>query len=130
MATVGIVGGLGPESTIDYYRRILDAWARVEPSTAPSIVIDSLDVRRGLYLAEEDHAARVHRLGHAAGDVVDRWGDHASPPPDSVSTEGPTPRHSLNFLTTSVSFCPPNPNEFDRHTSTPRARSSRALLGT
>ena len=26
MTTVGIVGGLGPESTIDYYRRILAAW--------------------------------------------------------------------------------------------------------
>jgi aspartate/glutamate racemase len=25
MTTVGIVGGLGPESTIDYYRRILAA---------------------------------------------------------------------------------------------------------
>ena len=43
MATVGIVGGLGPESTIDYYRRILAAWEREDPSSAPSIVIDSLD---------------------------------------------------------------------------------------
>jgi aspartate/glutamate racemase len=46
MTTVGIVGGLGPESTIDYYRRILEAWERNDSSTAPSIVIDSLDVRR------------------------------------------------------------------------------------
>jgi aspartate/glutamate racemase len=36
MATVGIVGGLGPESTIGYYRRILEAWERDDPSTAPS----------------------------------------------------------------------------------------------
>src|ERR671913_385592 len=48
--TVGIVGGLGPESTIDYYRRILKAWARDDPSTSPSIVIDSLDVGRALHL--------------------------------------------------------------------------------
>lgn len=54
MATLGIVGGLGPESTIDYYRRILEAWERVEPGTAPSMVIDSLDVRRGLRLVETD----------------------------------------------------------------------------
>jgi len=62
VAIVGIVGGLGPESTIDYYRRILDAWARHDPSTAPSIVIDSLDVKRGLYLAEHDHAALAEYL--------------------------------------------------------------------
>ena len=54
MATLGIVGGLGPESTIDYYRRILEAWERVDPGTAPSMVIDSLDVRRGLRLVETD----------------------------------------------------------------------------
>jgi len=49
-----MIGGLGPESTIDYYRRILAAWERVEPGTAPSLVIDSLDVRRGLRLVETD----------------------------------------------------------------------------
>ena len=28
MATVGLVGGPGPESTIDYYKRILETWER------------------------------------------------------------------------------------------------------
>jgi aspartate racemase len=60
--TVGLVGGLGPESTIDYYRRILAAWEREEPSSAPSIVIDSLDVRRGLHLVEHDRAGLVEYL--------------------------------------------------------------------
>lgn len=32
MATVGIVGGVGPESTIDYDRRILEAWGRDDPA--------------------------------------------------------------------------------------------------
>ena len=59
MATVGIIGGLGPESTIDYYRRILEAWHRDDPSTAPSIVIDSLDVRRALRLVESDRPALI-----------------------------------------------------------------------
>ena len=77
MATVGLVGGLGPESTIDYYRRILQAWERVDASTAPAIVIDSLDVRRGLYLVEHDRPALIeyllaslHRLARAAVDFV------------------------------------------------------------
>jgi len=59
MKSVGIVGGLGPESTIDYYRRILAAWERVDPSTAPSIVIDSLDVQRALRLVATDHSALI-----------------------------------------------------------------------
>ena len=62
MATVGIVGGLGPESTIDYYRRILQAWKRDDPSSSPSIIIDSLDVDRGLHLVEHDRRALVEYL--------------------------------------------------------------------
>jgi aspartate racemase len=62
VATVGLVGGLGPESTIDYYRRLLQAWERVDPSSAPSIVIDSLDVRRGLHLVEHDRPALTDYL--------------------------------------------------------------------
>jgi aspartate racemase len=62
MQTVGLVGGLGPESTIDYYRRILAAWEREDPSTAPSIVIDSLDVRRALDLVAHDRAALIEYL--------------------------------------------------------------------
>lgn len=77
MATVGLVGGLGPESTIDYYRRILDAWRRDDPSTAPSIVIDSLDVQRALDLVTRDRAAlteylltSLSRLARAGADFV------------------------------------------------------------
>jgi aspartate racemase len=60
--TVGLVGGLGPESTIDYYRRILDAWRRHDPSTSPSIVIDSLDVQRALRLVASDRVALIDYL--------------------------------------------------------------------
>jgi aspartate racemase len=62
VTTVGIVGGLGPESTIDYYRRILEEWEREAPSTAPSIVIDSLDVRRALQLVDSDRSALIEYL--------------------------------------------------------------------
>jgi len=62
VATVGIVGGLGPESTIDYYRRILEEWKRDDPSSSPSIIIDSLDVDRGLHLVEHDRPALVEYL--------------------------------------------------------------------
>jgi aspartate racemase len=62
MSTVGLVGGLGPESTIDYYRRVLEAWARVRPGSAPGIVIDSLDVQQALRLVQGDRAALITYL--------------------------------------------------------------------
>jgi aspartate racemase len=52
----GLVGGLGPESTIDYYRRILDRWASIRPGSAPPLVIDSLDASLALRLVESDPA--------------------------------------------------------------------------
>jgi aspartate racemase len=77
VATLGIVGGLGPESTIDYYRRILEEWKRESPSSPRSIIIDSLDVDRGLHLVEHDRqglieylAASLRRLAAAGADVA------------------------------------------------------------
>ena len=61
-ARVGLVGGLGPESTIDYYRRILAAWERVTPGSSPAIVIDSLDVQEGLRLVASDRPALTRYL--------------------------------------------------------------------
>lgn len=60
MARVGLVGGLGPESTIDYYRRILDAWG--DQNSAPSMVIDSLDVQVALRLVASDRPAMTEYL--------------------------------------------------------------------
>ena len=62
MTSVGLVGGLGPESTIDYYRHILRAWQAERPGSAPSIVIDSLDVQHGLRLVASDRAALIEYL--------------------------------------------------------------------
>src|SRR5690349_9285448 len=77
MTSVGLVGGLGPESTIDYYRRIIDGWRRHEPSTTPAIVIDSLDPNRALSLAQTDVEAMfdyilvsVNRLAAAGVDFI------------------------------------------------------------
>lgn len=59
---LGLVGGLGPESTIDYYRRIIAAWRAHDPTSAPAMIIDSLDVTHGLRLVEHDHAALARYL--------------------------------------------------------------------
>jgi aspartate racemase len=55
MKTLGIVGGIGPESTIEYYRFILDGYrARVTDGSAPHLIIDSLDVNRGIAMLNEN----------------------------------------------------------------------------
>src|ERR1043165_389341 len=77
MARVGIVGGLGPESTIDYYRRLIARWQQDTPGSSPAIVIDSLDVQTGLRLVADDRpglvdylAASIERLAGAKCDFV------------------------------------------------------------
>ena len=60
--SVGLVDGLGPESTIDYYRRILELWAQAHPSTTPPIVIDSLDSQVALRLVATDRLALIEYL--------------------------------------------------------------------
>jgi aspartate racemase len=45
MKTVGIIGGIGPESTIDYYRSIIASYRQLRPDgSSPAILINSLDV--------------------------------------------------------------------------------------
>ncbi|HUI84496.1 MAG TPA: amino acid racemase [Candidatus Binatia bacterium] len=77
MKLLGIIGGLGPESTVDYYRQIIASWRRQTGDRGyPAIVITSLDVDKGLrlvgaqayaeladYLVEE-----VERLARAGAD--------------------------------------------------------------
>jgi aspartate racemase len=102
VATVGIVGGLGPESTIDYYRRLLDAWEREDASTAPSIVIDSLDVRRALHLVASDRPALIEyllaSLARLAGAGVDFAAMTANTPHlvfDDLAARSPVPLLSI-----------------------------------
>lgn len=78
MSTLGIVGGLGPESTIDYYRRILAAWKRDDPSSSPSIIIDSLDVDRGLHLVEHDRPTLIEYLSASLGRLAAAGADFAA----------------------------------------------------
>ena len=49
MKTLGMVGGLGPESTLDYYQRIIALYRERTGSVHyPEFVIVSVDLRRGL----------------------------------------------------------------------------------
>jgi aspartate racemase len=51
MKTIGIIGGIGPESTIEYYRLIIAAYRKQSrDGSYPSIIINSVDLKRILDL--------------------------------------------------------------------------------
>jgi len=53
MKTLGIIGGLGPESTLDYYQRIIALFReRTGDRYYPEFVIVSVDLRKGLDFLE------------------------------------------------------------------------------
>src|SRR5262249_3826488 len=53
MRTLGIIGGLGPESTIDYYRSIIVRFRARKPDGGyPHIIINSLDVAKGIAMLD------------------------------------------------------------------------------
>src|SRR2546421_11932458 len=90
MKTLGIVGGIGPESTIEYYRFILDGYRermlempapeqlRAGGQRVPHIVIDSIDVNRGLAMLDANDLAAladyvsesVERLTRAGAEIA------------------------------------------------------------
>lgn len=60
MKTVGIVGGIGPESTIDYYRSMIGLCReRAGPETHPHIIVDSVNVARMLGLIGSNRLAET-----------------------------------------------------------------------
>ncbi|HZX97676.1 MAG TPA: amino acid racemase [Myxococcales bacterium] len=102
MATVGLIGGLGPESTVDYYRRIIQGWQRQDPESSPSIVIDSLDVQRGLALVASDRLglaeylfASVRRLAAAAVDFIALTANTGHLVFDELAARSPVPLLSI-----------------------------------
>jgi aspartate racemase len=64
---LGIVGGTGPESTVDYYRRLVATWQRRQPDGSyPRVIIDSLEAGRIFRnLAAADWQAVGRDLGPA-----------------------------------------------------------------
>ena len=102
MVTAGLVGGLGPESTIDYYRRILEAWRLHDSSSSPSLVIESLDVQRALRLVASDRAAfadyllgSIRRLAAAGVDFAAITANTAHLVFDELAEQSPVPLISI-----------------------------------
>jgi len=58
MKTLGIVGGLGPESTIDYYGKIIAFYRqRAGDGSYPQFIINSVNMKKGLDFMEANNLA-------------------------------------------------------------------------
>src|SRR6266568_902769 len=77
MKTLGIVGGLGPESTLDYYQRIIALYReRQRDGSYPQFIINSVDLKKGLdFMAASDLAGmaaylleEIRKLARAGAD--------------------------------------------------------------
>ena len=63
MKTLGVIGGIGPESTIEYYRHLIAAYrARKPEGSYPTIVINSINMRILLDMIEADDRVRDGRV--------------------------------------------------------------------
>ena len=75
MRTIGIIGGLGPESTIDYYRSILARYrARTQNQGYPHVIINSLDVDKGIAMLNAGHLDELTAYLSAAVEQLVRSG--------------------------------------------------------
>jgi aspartate racemase len=60
MNTLGIIGGLGPESTIDYYGRIIALYReRTGDGSYPQFIINSIDLKKGLDLMDANNLTEM-----------------------------------------------------------------------
>ncbi len=58
MKTLGIIGGLGPESTIDYYGRIIALYReRTGDGSYPQFIINSINLKKGLDFMDASNLA-------------------------------------------------------------------------
>ena len=79
---LGIVGGVGPESTADYYRRLIERWRERGPADSyPSILLESLNSRPALdalLAGDVDHTS-VCSMPLSPGSRVRAPGRRSSP---------------------------------------------------
>jgi len=74
MKILGIIGGVGPESTIDYYQKIIALYRkRTHDGSYPQFIINSINLKKGLDFMEANNLAgmagylleEIGKLAHA-----------------------------------------------------------------
>ncbi len=104
MKTLGIIGGLGPESTVDYYQRIIALYReRTRDGSYPEFIIASVNLTKGLNFMEAgDLAGMADYLLEAIGKLARSGADFgvisANTPHivfDDVAAKSPIPLISI-----------------------------------
>lgn len=103
MKTIGIIGGIGPESTVDYYKRLIAAFRTEGSLTAPEIIIYSIDLQEALELVSGEQWERlvyllvqkVKALQRAGADVAVISANTAHIVFDQVQAKSPIPLLSI-----------------------------------
>src|SRR5438445_8224523 len=63
MKTLGMIGGVGPESTIDYYKNIIAMYRdRKRDGSYPQFVINSIDLQKGIDFLEANDLAGMTKF--------------------------------------------------------------------
>jgi aspartate racemase len=104
MKTLGIIGGLGPESTVDYYQRIIALYReRTGDGSYPEFIINSVNLRKGLdFMDVNDLTGMADYLLEGIGKLADAGADFglisANTPHvvfDEVASKSPIPLISI-----------------------------------
>jgi aspartate racemase len=104
MKTIGIIGGLGPESTVDYYKGIIRAFQDTYLDLAyPEIIVYSADVNKLLELVEAEEwkklvdwlVAKVRSVHNAGADFAVIGANTAHIVFDEVESHSPIPMLSI-----------------------------------
>ena len=111
MKTLGIIGGLGPESTIDYYQRVIALYRqRTGDGHYPEFIVVSVDLRKGLdFMDANELSGMADYLLQAIGILARAGADFgvisANTPHivfDEVATKSPIPLISIVEATCAV----------------------------
>ena len=111
MKTLGIIGGVGPESTIDYYGKIIALYReRTGDGSYPQFIINSINLKKGLDFMETSNLAgmaeylleEISKLAHAGA----TFGLISANTPhivfDEVASKSPVPLISIVEATCSA----------------------------
>jgi len=101
--TLGVVGGLGPEATIEYYRLLVNGYRERAGGASPPLLIHSIDVDRVLGLAAEGKREElaeyllesVHVLARAGADFALMSANTPHIVFDAVARKSPIPLLSI-----------------------------------
>jgi aspartate racemase len=108
MKILGMIGGLGPESTIEYYENIIELYrARRRDGSYPQFIINSVDLKKGIdFIAANDLTGMANYLLEEIGKLARAGADFgliaANTPHivfDDVASKSPIPLISIVEVT-------------------------------